>query len=294
MLSQSIMFTLTIFSTNLLRILESIYLIECYRVLLIQRPPNIYPPLSILDADDTYGWALPAISKDDMSAEMDQESPYPFNDAPTASLSSIVILSWHIIPRGFMALGEQSIWSPGLIEVALDQWNRSLPKDDNISRVSLYLLVNIAIHANLSLIQKFAYGTLNQSSGNSSSSHISEYIRDWTRREECQVAIWHAVTLLERATVDFLNQREQTADILDSPEDFRDSPGKTCLPECPQLVYGIYFACLVIWSYTSVGGSNDSRLASSIGSGKAVLRVLRVRVAHVLLGILAKLQEHSS
>lgn len=256
-------------------------------MLFIQRPPNIYPSLNILEVDKSHGWALPAVSKSHLRAEIGQSSPYGSNYARFASLSSLVLLSWHIIPRGFGVLSEQSLWSPGLVEVALNQWHQSLPSDKNMSCMPLYLLVNISIHANLSLIQKFAYSTLNQSSRNVSSSKIFDYLHDWTRREECEVAIWHAANLLERAAATFLEHDQPTN--VEPLKPFDDNSCGTGFPEPPQLVYGVYFACLVIWSYTSVGGTDTHTLISLFGSGKAVLRVLKVRISRVLLGILAKL-----
>lgn len=262
--------------------MESVYHIECYRVLFIQRPPILYPSLSISNTSKTHSWALPRLSRQVAESEADSTVPHRFTESRIASLSSLVLLSWHIIPRGFVVSGEQSIWSPGFIETALAQWHQSHPGDKNVASVSLYSLVNIAIHSNLCLIQKLAYSSLNADIRNISSSHTFEYLRDWTRREECEVTIWHAVTLLQRAAATFL-EHDQTADI----EPF-ESSGEH-LSEPPQLVYGVYFACLVIWCHVTVGGPNASRLTALFGSGKAILRVLRVRIARVLLAILAKL-----
>ena len=265
-------------------------MLECYRVILLLRPPNSSfrsdfrirshsdPAFLTLDADKLVTTLFtPGSSIDHTSRHQDS----------IIALSTISIMAWPVLPRGVIRPGKRTLWRVEFIELALNSWAKTQNDSTTWSTLLLYHLIHINLHTNVDVVQRFAHSPAG-SPFRSESGKAYACIEQWRKSRHFSIAKWHARSILRRV-------KDATVAIQKRPSDtLGDLPSETgrhlILPEAPHLPYCIYFAALVLWCGSVVSADEKTSSVSSIETSSQLLSVMKVRVAELLGGILRELR----
>jgi hypothetical protein len=187
------------------------------------------------------------------------------------------------------------------VELAADKWLRSQKTTEPASLI-LYHLINIAMHANLLVVQNYAHKT---SKGQVETSemdrdHSKAYILRWICGKHYQIAEWHAkrilecvgqhsnVSLTENSTsARHHNGRSQPL----NPASEASSQGGLDIAHVP---YAIYYATLILWcgrrvAFDAAEGTTTTATAMScLERGRNLLSRQRLRIATLLEHVLRK------
>lgn len=258
------------------RALEALYILEGYRVLLLQRPPHLYP--SVRES-------LPPAQTGGLSDVLTGLS-LPGFPTPSTSLSQILfvsaltILSWPTIPREGIGL-QGALWSSEFVELALSRVRHSLHVENDVDALSLYFFTNISLNSDLRLIQRFARETIDTEQRANFSDNILQILRGWTSSDECRVSLYHAKALVELATTTFY--RPGAKDQVD--------PLVWVIPEMPHVPYGVFSSCLVLWCYRTLSAKPvDSIVPTTIDKGLGLLQSSKVHISKVFFRIVSRLK----
>jgi hypothetical protein len=262
---------------NTYRALEAIYILEGYRVLLLQRPPHLYPTLQ----GNSRSVQHASLAKMLVSLSV-PGYPTPSNHPnETVLISALAILSWPTIPRSDVSLQGESLWSSGFVELALSRWRHSMPAEiGDADALSLYFLTNVALNSDLRLVQRFARGVIDTEQRPPFPDHLLRILQGWARSDECRISLYHASALVDHAA-NFYH-----------PLGTRDKGGVAVIPvpEMPHVPYGVFFSCLVLWCYRSLAVKPvDPMVASTIGKGLVLLQSSKVHISDVFFRIVRRL-----
>ena len=265
------------------RLLDTLYVLESYRVILLQRPPNLY--LSQYEEfDSTCGPGR--FSKDSLlDGVVSLFTPGSSVNRDTVSRNSLITLAvlsiytWPAALRSANLDRRNSVWKTEFVELALNSWIQAQPKDVDFSSSVLFHMTNISLHANIKLLQCFAHTSVDSRARNPNNM-IACNLRDWAASEEFDVAIWHAHALLRGAKQAIDGSLRHTTSV----------EVQLSTSEPPHLPYGIYFASLVLWCGSVVGKKDQAADATSVVElGIQLLSGLKVRIAELLKSALREL-----
>lgn len=275
--------------------LNSLYMLESYRVMLLQRPPNMYPTFTTLEHATTPAGASCQSSTCSLvtdSTILLRTLLTPHMDCDDAlkpldsmfSLSYLTVLSWHARGQSTGALASEPLWKRSLVELALHKWKIKMGSGAAELAPWKQLLfhlafVNMHVDLNLihSLVRSYAHGFKN-----SVTAHTA--LESWRHSSSCRVALWHAAELVSLA-------KEQTIFARQSVTEGAASHGiNTKLTEAPHVCAGIYMATLALWVGEMIQitpNRNDAR--SALESGIHILSCLNVRMSSILRNVLRHL-----
>ncbi|KAJ9603047.1 hypothetical protein H2200_012342 [Cladophialophora chaetospira] len=181
-----------------------------------------------------------------------------------------------------------SLWKSDFAEMACDTWLRSQEKP-RVSTLVVYYHLNIMLHANLVLLQRFAHSSPTSTARDPQKSSIAKAIQSWMCSRDYEVAHWHAEQLIsstESAIAASKNNAGQPSSYT-SPETVRSTFEALHTP------YLVYYAVLVLWC-----GALSADLAySSVASAKAhlvrgemILSAHKARIAQLLAKVLIEIK----
>ncbi|EMC98768.1 hypothetical protein BAUCODRAFT_379824 [Baudoinia panamericana UAMH 10762] len=283
------------------RLLEALYIIDCYRVVMMMRPPTLmWHTLTRLAAQAQQGSRLTSVIRSAAALVDGTVLPRPANgeDCSLASLASLAPHLWTVLyPRrnqhkGDTVLAEAlRIGKPDFVEIACEKWIQSgvaVPSTD-MTALLLYHMIGINLHANLSTLQTFAYlGTGSETHGHRGRS-MAEEIHCWLEERDYDVAHWHAEQLTTIVEASLTHPKADAS--LRSRSSL--SSGNTAEPrkvvyEAPHVPYAIYYATLVL--YVKGAAMRDRLSAPLVRAplvrGERLLSFLKVAVAQPLARML--------
>ena len=272
--------------------MESLYVLECYHVILLLRPP-----VSHIRSDfEAWHHASPSSSssgiKDVVTALFTPGSsvnhPCRHQDNIVV-LSTISIMAWPVFPRGLIASQNSTLWKPEFIELALNDWAQNQGPCVDWSALLLYHLIHISLNSNISLIQRFAHSPT-KSPFRARSGKAFACIEQWQQNSHYPVAKWHALSILRRVKDAMSASQKRPSDTLGDVTAGSGNGRSLILPEAPHLPYCVYHAGLVLWCGSIVSAEEKTSNAPSIDTCSQLLSGMRVRVAELLEGILRELQ----
>ncbi|MCJ1472612.1 hypothetical protein MMC13_001261 [Lambiella insularis] len=272
-------------------LVESLHVLECYRVILLLRPPSssLWFDLRIAEQNES-----PETRRDRDAYIGDMFTPCTRIEGWTRHrnvviLTTIATTAWPVLVRGVSHTGRRTAWKPEFIELALSKWATTQPDSTDWSTLLLYHLVNISLHANIGLIQRFAH---TESGAGRGSSKIVAYLQKWQRSRHFAIAKWHAQSIVERVKNAMTLGHKRSPD---TPGHVPPGTGRHfILPEPPHLPYCLYFAALVLWCGSVV--SPEDRLSGLVLIERCtqLLSSMKLCVAELLGVILSELKDGSS
>lgn len=184
-----------------------------------------------------------------------------------------------------------SFWGPHFVELACDNWLRTIGQTSNYSSLAIYHMMNIMLHADLTMLQHFAHSTPGSAALDAKKSLVAKEIKSWKESRHYKIAHWHAegiISSVEKAISASSSKAEQHRSSRSTNIEPRRLP---C--EAPHVPYAIYYATLVIWcgaiteETTNMPSSNAQVF---IARGERILSLHKVHIAQLLARVLYEIK----
>ncbi|MCJ1471562.1 hypothetical protein MMC13_000202 [Lambiella insularis] len=269
----------------------SLYVLECYRVILMLRPP-IFHTGSDFEIRHRASPSSSAPGINDIVTDLftpgrSARLSHQEQDSVIA-LSTICITAWPVFARGLTTPQRHTLWKPEFIELALNGWAQTQAQGVNWSTLLLYHLIHINLHSNMFLIQRFAHSPA-ESPFRATPGKAFACIKQWQQDRHYPIAKWHAQSILRRVKDATAASGRRPPDTLgDVTSGGIGRP--LVLPEGPHLPYCVYLAGLILWCGSTVSAEERTLNAPSIDTCSQLLSGFKVRVAELLDGIFRELK----
>ncbi|KAK5051938.1 hypothetical protein LTR84_002741 [Exophiala bonariae] len=254
---------------------EAMEIIQCYNVLLLQRPPQLSPIHLLESMMTTSTVGLGPLF--DCSHEAERVT------GSIREVANLGAYTWASNLRGQEQTRQWQLWRPELIELGLERWlkaKRLCPTTTDLSSMTLYHMSYLQLNVNLGLLQLFACGFATDPKV-TKEGNFHEGLKTCTSGRSFEAALWHAKTMIQEIKGE-----------LEVVEPDRSNLGisKRRILEPPHLAYCIYFSILVVWCGECVStGLLSLARDSCIKDGIQILDMLKIRVAKVLRRALCEL-----
>lgn len=185
---------------------------------------------------------------------------------------------------------DTSFWEPHFAELACDNWLRTMGQTSNYSSLAIYHMMNIMLHADLTMLQHFAHSTPGSAARDPKKSLVAKEIKAWKEGRHYKIAKWHAegiISSVEKAISASSSKAEQRRSVPTNTEPRR------ILYEAPHVPYAIYYATLVIWCGAITEEAADMSAPNAqvfIARGERVLSSHRVHIAQLLARVLYEIK----
>lgn len=270
-------------------------ILDCYRVVLSQRPPTfLLPDYATLSGDPT----SPGLAAAFRGLVADIANPGSTIDGDRIGMVSLASLS-ALSPALWQAVllaptpSHVSIspWKSDFAELALHKWLRSHHDDIEPGTRVLYHLIKIALNINLAALRSFAHSPVGNSVA-SPAAHDVECIVKWFRGFQGDLATRNAEQLMDCAedARKLKSGIESDANAVWTAVEHRaESPGMGM--NMVHVPYAVYFATLVLWCRAAViDARNAYSRQAHLTRGMYVLSGLELRIAWLLECALGKIQ----
>ncbi|KAJ9609571.1 hypothetical protein H2200_005898 [Cladophialophora chaetospira] len=269
---------------ELKNVVEAIHLLECYRVLLLQRPPTLTPLTTQFRSSCDENELVPTRYFHNLADLL----PSPRNAKPVVGtlidLAMIVRLTWFGGPRA--SRGQESrLWKLDFVELALTRWGEATAHVEEPLLLVLYHMAHLNLHSDLGLLQRHARKAAKGCSIPPSSSGTPS-IKGWLASQQYDISAWHAERLLKTSKSAFRSHNRATHA---SGSGQQQQKAQNLNSEPPHLPFCIYFASLVLWYGCLRPDQDSSRGNLCIVNGMTLLSRLNVQVARNLSNALQEL-----
>ncbi len=273
--------------------LEALCILDCYRVVIVMRPPNMlwHGLRSIINnsAPDSELQMLHLRLKNAVNRNV----TLPANDMQDSCMAPLAFLASNVwraaysresaYPDQGTLEGALSMGKPDFAELACDDWLRGQSPHAVVdpSHLAIYHMMNIVMHANLTVLQTFAHAPSDSPHRVGDKSAVVPELRTWIHGRHYDIAQWHAERLIS-AVEGALPSNDSTASAPNLREERR-------LPfETPHVPYAIYYASLVLWCKDAILHlkSSSAQVKAPIVRGERLLLLHKVHVAQLLARVL--------
>ncbi|KAK4944569.1 hypothetical protein LTR10_016003 [Elasticomyces elasticus] len=300
------------------QLLEALYILDCYRVIIMQRPPSLARKYSESFTQTPTNRSrisqLHSVIADLVSGghAINSEIQRRFSLTSLASLSTFVWPAIYPQQNGYgtdkALLESLSPWKADFAEMACDTWLRQLyqPENNDISHLVMYHMMGIMLHTNLTVLQCFAHSTPESTARDPKRCSVAKEIYAWTQDRNYTVARWHAEQIMESMEAALTTSaaprpqammqiRTSTAANTTRPAAVQantESPRLTF--ESPHVPYAVYYAALVLWSAATTmrhtTASSSPTAQAQIARGERILSMHKVHVAKLLARVLSEVR----
>ncbi|KIW92100.1 uncharacterized protein Z519_07084 [Cladophialophora bantiana CBS 173.52] len=285
------------------RLLETLYILEGYRVIIMQCPPSLpwHHPDSFA-ASPPPGSQVRRLQRlvVDLTRGGSPTEPELHKKFSLASLSYLFTFLWHAkYPRqnsygvDNIVIESLTLGKSDFVELACDSWLHSLGEGPEPSHLVVYHMMNIMLHTNLAILQSFAHSVPNSAARDPKKSLAAREIHGWTQSRHYKVARWHAENMLssvEGAFVTSSNKAEAAnPQQISSRSTFSTTEPRRLPFEAPHVPYAIYYATLVLWTGAATeeaAGSASISAQALIARGERILFLHKVHIAQLLARVL--------
>ncbi|EXJ74257.1 uncharacterized protein A1O5_02553 [Cladophialophora psammophila CBS 110553] len=285
------------------RLLETLYILEGYRVIIMQCPPSLpwHHPDSFAESPPP-GSQVGRLQRlvVDLTRGGPTTEPELYKKFSLASLSYLFTFLWHAkYPRqnsygvDNIVIESLTLGKSDFVELACDSWLHSLGEGPEPSHLVVYHMINIMLHTNLAILQSFAHSAPSSAARDPKKSLAAREIHGWTQSRHYKVARWHAENMLssvEGAFVTSLNKAEAAnPQQISSRSTFSATEPRRLPFEAPHVPYAIYYATLVLWTGAATeetAGSASVSAQALIARGERILFLHKVHIAQLLARVL--------
>lgn len=277
---------------------QSLHILDCYRVCLLQRPPSLLwrclHQISESTQPKEVSTATHSVSLDTSNEVL----PMYVKAVDEFSLSELSPFLW---PATLLAPADDDIMEiltkPEFVELAADNWLRSQSLDQSVEPASLilYHLMNIVMHANISIVQRYAdWWPSRKETPVRDWDHYQGCIQRWVIGRHYPVAKWHAEGILECADQAVkVDQKEDriSARCVDSRRQRARISAENCTGrvDIAHIPYAIFYATLILWC-GAADGQDASIRSTHLVRGRNLLSRQRLRIAALLERVLRKVE----
>ncbi|EXJ67491.1 uncharacterized protein A1O5_09504 [Cladophialophora psammophila CBS 110553] len=261
-------------------LLEALHVLECYRVLLLQRPPTLtalkdgyLDPRGSPNTAEKHGL-------DDLSALMTLSGKYTGQGDGLASLAAVSSLAWFSSPHGPFGWRRPPLWKTEFVEVALGRWIEAHRSDEeDAGTMLLYHMVHINLHSNLALLRRLAC-LVAKSGRMPSNAKVFDSIERWLKSRHFDIARWHAESLLKNVVC--ARSAGEKLNLTGLGSSAHLPKPRRLIPEPPHLPFCAYFATLVLWYGNLLPGHGRLQRNACVAQGAQILFDLNVSVSRNL------------
>ncbi|KAK6369385.1 hypothetical protein LTS17_009728 [Exophiala oligosperma] len=220
-----------------------------------------------------------------------------------ASLSSLTSHLWPALyPRqntygaDNVSVESLSLWKRDFAELACDTWLRTRRGTVDFSCLAVYHMMNIMLHANLTVLQNFAHSAPGSAARDPKKSLAAREVYAWTQDRHYKIAQWHAENLIisiEGAFTAATKMDQQGPQQPPPRASFSTSEPRRLPYEAPHVPYAVYYATLVLWCGAVIeesGGHTPSGLQAPIARGERILSLHKVHIAQLLARVLNEIK----
>ena len=273
---------------------ESLRILDCYRVCILQRPPSLL-------------WRNPESLPRSVSGKESFSSirnliknvlnpGFPVNteaieEFSLATLSGLSPFLWGAMP---MAPADndwvKTLSKSDFVELAADKWLRSHHNSAEPASLVLYHLINIAMHTNLLLVQRYVHLRSKSDNLDKNQDPYQASIVGWVGGRHYQTAKWHAEKILEcveAANNVGLKEEMNSARHNGTQRASLSSEANKGEIDIAHVPYAIYYATLILWcGAAAVDGQSASTGLPYLARGTTLLSQQKLRIAKLLERVL--------
>ena len=275
---------------------ESLHILDCYRVCILQRPPSLLWRYLDNLSKSTSTNESPSGIHDLVISFINPGfavNPKALAEFSIASLSGLSPFLW----RGLrLAAADEdymdTLSKPDFVELAADKWLRSHENSAEPAALMLYHLMNMSMHANLLVVQNHARWSSSGEISDKDRERHRSCIERWVRGRHYQIARWHAEATLE--CVDQASSAYQKDNMISARRFSRklaQVSGDTSESaiDIAHVPFSIYYATLILWCGE---GDVEHGLArtSHLTRGRNLLSRQKLRIATLLEHALGRVE----
>lgn len=246
-------------------------MLDCYRVAILQRPPTCAPDLLRI----LFPELETNVANGDRNPLRHLFTPNSFVPTEIFSQTGIWLLTAVSYFASSGSLSSHCRWRPEFAESALAKWANMQVCQSIPSMALLHHLMNIELHANLSLLQGFARARVSAATGETATyKSLSHKVHQWLTTVDYKISEWHAHQIVMKASATYLDDADVAL-----PRTLKPEERRIAMPHTP---YCIYFATLILWCKAINAESPFPTSWSHIQKGVSILSTLGIRVATIL------------
>ncbi|KIW19369.1 hypothetical protein PV08_03664 [Exophiala spinifera] len=271
-------------------LLEALHILDCYRVVIMQRPPSLARKYSETFIRTPTNRSRISKLHNIIAGLVSGGHTVDLGRNTTFGLTSLAFLSSFVWPATYpqqnaydtdnTVPNDLFIWRADFAELACDTWLRTVYNQGNLSHLVLYHLMGIILNSNFTVLQNFAHSSPRSATRDATKGLAGKEINAWTKDRHYATAQWHAenmIASIEATLTDTARQSQHSST--------RPTSLPTELPslafEAPHVPYAVYYASLVLWA----GAFTALNTATSAISGRAQLargeRILLTHKMHI-------------
>ncbi|CAM1509685.1 Fc.00g000200.m01.CDS01 [Cosmosporella sp. VM-42] len=254
---------------------EAMRVLDCYRVLLLQRPPS-FTGGSGLQKETSEFQFLPAGG---IVLAFTSSGSICSSNGDMHTLATIIRYSWMASPRDADSSPLPRLWKAEFVELALDRWIQAKTTDPDpqvpreVPQMLLYYLTQISLQSNMGILQRLTQAAAQSASPSQRNEILDDIVQPWATNRHFEIALWHAKAILRMAHEGMAPPRRNIL----------FEKGIAQFFEPPHLPLCIYFATLIVWFGEVKAGRGDTCSGDhSIEAGSQLLFKLKVPVAKFL------------
>ncbi|KAJ4154904.1 hypothetical protein LMH87_000175 [Akanthomyces muscarius] len=282
-----------------LRLLECMYVLDLYRVLLMRRPPSLgeYDIAALCSHDRGSEGEATELSSFSRLVESFVTPGYPIDPITlqSHSISSLGALSAYLWPVTRMSFNQQTsgggapaqnpLWKRDFVALACDKWwNSHQPNSDPFTAI-LYHCAKLIVHADIELLESYFSRSLQKE--RRGHAELAEYkkVRAWSASHDGAIASSHGNAVFLVAESLWCRDGNDEGSLAHGSYLWATTQPSTDPPHMP---YIIYFATLVLWAQDVARSGSEDALAgvALLAQGQRLLRKCTSRIAALMERVL--------
>ncbi|KAF7590092.1 hypothetical protein BBP40_003248 [Aspergillus hancockii] len=270
----------------------SLYALDLYRVVIMQRPPTIpsYRTstwISTIDCSEMMGFLdlVDALSTPGAPIDNSTMSKHRFG-----ALASLSPFAWPALRlRSELGHPANPLWNVDFATACCDKWLRAQGPNIDPTSLIMYHTTSLILHVDISLLQRFTA----RSHGRDSSG-LFKALRTWAQSEDHRIALWHARGIFHYIEIIYdralhgishhLPVDSSTTQAVGT--DLPSTSRRLAIIEAPHLPYATYFATVVLCASAGLTHDPTHEFVAYLTKGKYFLSQSRLRMAQLLSRVL--------
>ncbi|PVI04192.1 hypothetical protein DM02DRAFT_651798 [Periconia macrospinosa] len=278
--------------TSATKLLEALYVLDSYRVVIMLRPPSMMWHNIARCATPNSKLAQTVLATN--SIIDGNINPHGLPSTLTA-LASLAPNLWSALrpSRDFdggdvLPTLASCLHRPDFVELAIDKCAQvqHLEHCKSLADLSLYHAMCIMLHTRLTVLQTLVYINRSSTQADSRTAAAPKIINTWLKSHEHKIACWHAERLLAAAENLLPSIQMDSTQKIEALGDQQNAQH-----EAPHVPSAIYYAILVLYVKAAFGDSelSPSQIPVPILRGERILSLLRAPIAKSLARVVREI-----
>jgi len=278
------------------RLLESVHIFDCYRVIIMMRPPSLmaYHMLTRLGSS----WTEVTATRGRADMLLDCRLPLAPESSTLAALGSLATHLWSAMytrqnqyESDNLLAENLHLGNPDCISLACERWLQCYAQSStSYADQAVHHMMQIMLHTNVTTLQMFAHAAPESFARDPALSTTAKEIFGWVKDDHYEVASWHAEQLTAGVEKSIHAVKSNSGNASQrSASNITEAPRLDF--EAPHVPYAIYYATLILWCKyaTAPGKMSAAQIRAPVVRGERILSLHRVHAATLLGHVLAEI-----